>query len=206
VPGIDCRWFLGCNPKRSHGESAASYSRPEFLVKLTREEFERVALEQIDMVDRVARTLTRNSAEADDLVQETYLRALRAWETFDLRSHGIKAWLICILQNLYLTRAAREARQPRAIEEQHLEAVADDSNRTAQHWEASEELNRAMDELTPDLRATLLLWAVEDFSYQQIADALEIPIGTVMSRLHRARQQLRLLLKQMTTVPPTEGE
>jgi RNA polymerase sigma-70 factor (ECF subfamily) len=82
--------------------------------------------------------------------------------------------------------------------------VADDSNLEAQQWEASEELNRAMDELTPDLRATLLLWAVEEFSYQQIADALEIPIGTVMSRLHRARKQLRLLLEPVAALTPRQ--
>src|SRR4051812_10614443 len=92
-------------------------------MSLSRDEFEKLALEHFDAVDRVARTLTRSSAEADDLVQETYLRALKSWESFEMRSYGIKPWLFKILHNLHVTRAVREARQPKSIEDEHLQAI-----------------------------------------------------------------------------------
>jgi len=164
-------------------------------MKVPRAEFERLALEQIDTVDRVARTLTRNSAESDDLVQETYLRALRAWESFDLREHGIRPWLLRILNNLHLTRATREAKQPKAMEDSDLAAVAEFSDGGSEHWEATEDLDRALDQLPDDLRTALTLWAVEGLTYQEIADVVGVPIGTVMSRLFRGRQRLRDLLQ-----------
>ncbi len=166
-------------------------------MKLSRAEFEKLALEQIDTVDRVARTLTRNTAESDDLVQETYLRAIRAWESFDLRSHGIRAWLIRILQNLHMTRAAREARQPKAMEDQQLQFVAQAFEPADTQWEANQDLSWALDQLPEELRLVITLWAVEELKYQEIADVIGIPIGTVMSRLHRARQKLRQILENV---------
>src|SRR5215213_770665 len=93
-------------------------------MKISRTEFEKLAIEQLDAVDRVARLLTRNSNEADDLVQETYARALRAADSFDLQSFGIRPWLFRILHNLHTTRATRESRQPKAIPAEHLQAFA----------------------------------------------------------------------------------
>lgn len=154
-------------------------------------DFERLALEHIDMVDRVARTLTRNPAEADDLVQETYLRALQAWENFDLRSYGIRPWLLRILHNLHITRSTREARQPMAMATEQLQTHPDPAQAAANPWQPTEDLDKAMDRLPVELRTALTLWAVEELSYQEIADVVGVPIGTVMSRLHRARHRLR---------------
>ncbi len=160
-------------------------------MKPTLGEFEKLALEHIDMVDRVARTLTRNSAEADDLVQETYLRALQAWSSFDLRSFGIRPWLLRILHNIHITRSTREAKQPKAVEAEQLQAFPEPGEAAASRWEPTEQLDKALDRLPVELRTALTLWAVEELSYQEIAEAVGVPIGTVMSRLHRARQRLR---------------
>src|SRR4051812_3362147 len=83
-------------------------------LKPTVEQFEQLALEQLDTLYRVARRLTRDANRAEDLVQETYVRALRARETFDLTTHGIRPWLLRIMHNVNVSRAEREVRQPTA--------------------------------------------------------------------------------------------
>jgi len=165
-------------------------------LKLSAQEFEKAALEQMDLLYRVARRLTRNADRAGDLVQETYLRAFRARESFDLQEHGIRPWLVRIMNNLHFSRSDREKRQPVALDAAPLEAArregtADPYAYQPAGWEGMDErLVRAMGELPEEYQTVLLLWAVEDFAYKEIAEALEIPIGTVMSRLHRARQKL----------------
>jgi RNA polymerase sigma-70 factor (ECF subfamily) len=171
----------------------------EARVKLSQAEFEKLAMEQMDMLYRTARRFTRDSDRAGDLVQETFLRALRGRATFDLQAHGIRPWLVRIMRNLHLSRAERESRQPRAIETESLDtwsAPADGNASSRDIFQnMDEELVRALQELPEDYQAVLLLWAVEDFSYKEIAHAVEAPIGTVMSRLHRARQRLLESLK-----------
>jgi RNA polymerase sigma-70 factor (ECF subfamily) len=164
-------------------------------MQISREEFERLALEQLDLIDRMARSMTRDSAEAEDLVQETFVRAVRAWPSFDLREHGIRPWLVRILHNLHVSRRVRESKQPQSASDPDLERAANAVNGSEsselEKWESNEELRQAMGELPAELRAALNLWAVEGFSYQEMADAFGIPIGTVMSRLHRAKRLLR---------------
>jgi RNA polymerase sigma-70 factor (ECF subfamily) len=168
-------------------------------MKLPRAEFERLAVEQIDMLYRMARRLSRNVAGAEDLVQETYLRAFKARESFNLQAFGIRPWLLRILYNLYLTRAQRDGRQPVAIEDEHLEAAGGAAGAggraglpiNPKSFDGMDQrLVRAVESLPGEYQAVLLLWAVEEFSYKEISDALEIPMGTVMSRLHRARHRL----------------
>jgi RNA polymerase sigma-70 factor (ECF subfamily) len=162
---------------------------------LSRDEFSRLALEQLDAVDRVARSLSRDGATADDLVQETYLRAMRAADTFQLHAYGIKPWLLRILHNTYVNRLKRERRQPVTMESADLEASAppgEDGPPPPLEPGAFDDpdLARALDQLQPDLRTILLLWAVDELSYKEMADVLDIPIGTVMSRIYRARRRL----------------
>jgi RNA polymerase sigma-70 factor (ECF subfamily) len=163
-------------------------------MKLDPREFERLALEHIDMLYRVARRLTRDPNRAEDLVQETYLRALRSKAGFNLEEFGIKPWLMRILYNLHLSRAQREGKQPATVED--LELAGPDRRSSSlpidgRSFEGmDQELVRAIDGLPADYQQVLMLWAVEDFSYKEIAEALDIPIGTVMSRLHRVRQKL----------------
>jgi RNA polymerase sigma-70 factor, ECF subfamily len=161
-------------------------------MKISRPEFEQLALEQLDAVDRVARSLTRGSSDADDLVQETFVRAFRAADSFDLQSFGIRPWLFRILHNLHTTRATRESRQPKAIPAEHLQAFAGPSEPFSLDslTGMDNELEAAMKELPADLSTTLMLWAIDDLAYREIAEVMNVPIGTVMSRLHRARQKL----------------
>jgi RNA polymerase sigma-70 factor (ECF subfamily) len=164
-------------------------------MRISRDEFVRLALAEIDAVDRVARSLVRGSAEADDLVQETYLRALRYCDDFDLQSFGVRPWLLRILHNLHVNRAKREQKQPAATAAEHLEIMAaTDSPPVAAEGFNDVHLDRALDDLPSELRSILILWAVDELSYKEIAEVVGIPIGTVMSRLHRARHRLTGLL------------
>src|SRR2546423_13185606 len=97
-------------------------------MKLDRDEFAKQALSHLDMLYRVARRLTRDAGRADDLVQETYLRALRASEGFELHEEfGMRPWLVRIMHNLHLSRGMREKRQPISVEDEHLDASASTS-------------------------------------------------------------------------------
>ena len=167
----------------------------------TPEDFQRLAIEQMDMLYRVARRLTRDATRAEDLVQEAYLRAFKAMDTFRLQGFGIRPWLLRILYNLHLSKAQQDGRQPVAVDGEHLE-LGSAGRRGGElpvdprSFESMDEnLVRAVESLPPEYQAVLLLWAVEEFSYKEIAEALDIPIGTVMSRLHRARHRLAELLK-----------
>lgn len=164
-------------------------------MKLAQADFEHLAIEQLDTVHRFARRLSRGADWAQDLVQETYVRALRARDSFDLQEFGIRPWLLRILYNLHLSRSQREGRQPVAVEDETLEsATSRDATLVPIQFSSFEgmdqQLVRAIDNLSDDYRSVLLLWALEEMSYKEIADALDLPMGTVMSRLHRARQKL----------------
>jgi len=187
-------------------------------MKLSAEQFEKLALDQLDTLYRVAGRLTRNSDQASDLVQETYLRAFRSKDSFDLQEHGIRPWLLRIMRNLHLSRADREKRQPVAMEGDALDALnvapaggaapgpadaegtqapPDTLERIHLDWEnLDERLKQALEGLQEEYQIVLLLWAVEDLSYKEIAEVLDVPIGTVMSRLHRARQKLTAQLRE----------
>jgi len=166
-------------------------------MKPSREEFERLALQQLDTLYRVARHLTRDPAQAEDLVQETYLRALRGANGFNLEEYGIRPWLLRIMQNLHVTRRMRDKNRPKSLED---EQIADgphqgldgfDPKDTAALFDGMDEkLVAAIRELPTEYEQVMLLWAVEDLSYKEISAILDVPIGTVMSRLHRARQRL----------------
>ena len=196
-------------------------------MKPTAEEFERLALAEVDTLYRVANRLTRNPDRAADLVQETYLRAFRSREGFDLQEHGMRPWLLRILRNLHLSRVDREKRQPVAMDGEVLDSLSPtgmapvpapapeghDSETTAEAidtalasgetpWlrlnpdDLDERLKKALETLQEEYQLVLLLWAVEDLSYKEIAEVLDVPIGTVMSRLHRARQKLSAQLRE----------
>ncbi len=160
--------------------------------------FERVAMPHLDSVYRMARRLTGNETEADDLVQETFLRAYRAFETFQLRQYGAKPWLLKILHNTFYTRIGREARQPATTDEVDFDEFAEtghaslfELNVADLNWDAfDQELKGAVNSLAPEYREVLLLWALEGLSYKEIAEVCNCAMGTVMSRLYRARQQV----------------
>jgi RNA polymerase sigma-70 factor (ECF subfamily) len=172
-----------------------------------RAQFEKLALEHMDAVYRMALQLTRRPDEAADLVQETYLRALRSAAGFQEKGGGIRSWLFTILHNTFYTRIKRESRAPSAVEAFYdadpRAAAADDPppawDLASLDWEhVDERLKKAIDDLSPEHREVLLLWGVEGMKYRQIADVTGVPIGTVMSRLHRARKILAESLEELT--------
>jgi RNA polymerase sigma-70 factor (ECF subfamily) len=173
-------------------------------MSLSRQQFEQLALQQLDPLYRMARRLTRDPNRADDLVQETFARALRSRDNFKLQEFGIKPWLLRIMYNLHLNRAGREKRQPASASDESLEQSPQNDNAPlpidpASFQAMDEHLVHALDDLPEDYRTVMLLWAVEELSYKEIADTLEIPVGTVMSRLFRARQRLAAQLKDYAT-------
>jgi RNA polymerase sigma-70 factor (ECF subfamily) len=171
-------------------------------MKLSAQQFETLALEQLDTLYRVAWRLVIDPSAAEDLVQETYLRALGARDGFSLEEYGIRPWLLRIMHNLFVSRAQRPGRQPIAMDDAQLDAAERSTPDTLPIDPASfdamdQRLVAALDELPPEYGSVLMLWAVEDMSYKEIAVALDIPVGTVMSRLHRARRRLAAQLRPM---------
>jgi RNA polymerase sigma-70 factor (ECF subfamily) len=163
---------------------------------LERTDFETKSLEHLDAMYRMAMQLARHPDEAADLVQEAYLRALRVAERYEERGGGMRPWLFKILHNVFYTRVGRAKRQPIAMEElpgaTSNEAAPDEPppawDLSSLDWEHVDgRLKTAIDGLRPEYRSVLLLWGVEGLKYREIAEIQEIPIGTVMSRLHRAR-------------------
>ncbi len=166
---------------------------------MERDEFEQLALEHLDAVYRLALQLARHPGDASDLVQETYLKALRVAERFEERGGGIRPWLFKILHNVFFSRLAKDKRAPLSVDELHgASSDQPGPDEPAPAWDLStlnwehvdERIKTAIDGLRPEYRSVLLLWAVEGLKYREIAEVQGIPIGTVMSRLHRARSTL----------------
>ena len=161
-----------------------------------RQQFENLALEQLDAVYRMAMQLSRHPDEAADLVQETFLKALRASDRYHEQGGGIRPWLFKILHNVFYTRLSKAKRQTALTEDESItesgEPAPDEPgpawNLADLDWEhVDERIKGAIERLKPEYRSVLLLWGVEGLKYREIADIQEVPIGTVMSRLHRAR-------------------
>jgi len=160
------------------------------------ERFDKLIVPQMPFLARVARSMSHSAAEADDLAQETLLKAYRAMDRFD-GSHP-KAWLARIARNTAINRDQRNREfllsEDGIVEPEEGSADGSDPEAIVVDADVDEVLRRALDELPPAFRVVVQLVDVEDLSYQEAADALEIPVGTVMSRLHRARRRLRQAL------------
>jgi RNA polymerase sigma factor (sigma-70 family) len=156
-----------------------------------RQRFEAQALPHLDAAYNLARWLARSETDAQDIVQDAMLRAFRAFEGF--RGGDIRPWLLAIIRNCWRDRRSDAARR-RADSADELEAYPSaDAGPEAQAMQSSEarRLNVIMALLPDDFREMLILREMEDLSYQEIADTIGVPIGTVMSRLARARTMLR---------------
>ena len=162
--------------------------------------FEEEALGLSDQVYRVARHLVGSREEAEDLMQETYARAFRSWRSFTPGTN-LRAWLLRILTNLNIDRGRRQQRQPdqQPLEEgdyflyNKLEEATDgptDEERVVQRLSQNDVVG-ALSEVPHDFRDVVVLVDIGDFSYADAAQILDIPIGTVMSRLHRGRRILK---------------
>ena len=164
---------------------------------MERSDFEARALEHFDAVHRMALHLARRPDEAADIVQETYLRALRASATYEDKGGGIRPWLMTIAHNVFHSRLKKQARSPMSVGEffdEDTREPAPDAPPPAWDlatfdWEhVDDRLKAAIDDLKDEHREVLLLWGVEGLKYREIAEILGVPLGTVMSRLHRARK------------------
>jgi RNA polymerase sigma-70 factor, ECF subfamily len=164
--------------------------------------FEAEALTHLDGLYRAALRLTRVPADAEDLVQETYLKAFRASDKFEPDTN-LRAWLFTILHNTARNRARDRAREHVTIDSEAVDRAADTRSGAAETPEMlllretlAPELQAAIDALPDAFRQAVWLRDVEEFSYAEIAAMLEIPIGTVMSRISRGRRMLFERLKE----------
>jgi len=165
-----------------------------------REDFQRVFLPHLDAAYNLARWLVKNETDAQDVVQEAYLRALRFSQSF--RGGNARAWLLAIVRNTAFTWMSRNRTgDPSAgfDEEQHADEAPPADFEFIRKAD-SEALRAALDELPEEFREMVVLRDVEGFSYKEIAEVADVPIGTVMSRLARARRRLKTaLLKRFCT-------
>ena len=160
--------------------------------------FEDLAMPLFDQLYNFARWLTQDTAEAEDLVQETYAKALRGFSSFRPGTN-FRAWMYRILRNSFLS-SRTGLKTMVAIDEEGVDEVLPAESATPESilivQADKETVQRGLEELPVPLREILLLCEVEEMSYQEISETLAIPIGTVMSRLFRARKALRGLLQQ----------
>jgi RNA polymerase sigma-70 factor, ECF subfamily len=162
--------------------------------------FEAEALPLLDGIYSAAHRMTRNAADAEDLVQETYLRAFRSFHQFQ-QGTNLRAWLFRILTNTFINSYRKRQREPQTISEDQLEDWYLYSKMASAGMEPSaetavieslpdEEVQEALSSLPEQFRIAVVLADVEGFSYKEIAEITGVPIGTVMSRLHRGRKAL----------------
>src|SRR5688500_6828349 len=162
-------------------------------------DFEKAAMPYVDSLYNTAYRMTRNSEDAEDLVQETYLKAYRYYDKFE-EGTNFKAWLFKIMKNTFINNYRKKQQAPALsdfadIEESFETQVNEDTARQAKTAEEEllenvldEDVQKSLDKLPPDYRMVVLLADLEGFSYKEIAEILEAPVGTVMSRLYRGRR------------------
>jgi RNA polymerase sigma-70 factor (ECF subfamily) len=167
--------------------------------------FEREALSHLDALYGTALRLTRSPADAEDLVQDTFVRAYRFYDRFEAGTN-LKAWLFRILTNTFINRYRRKVREREIVDAPSGAGVGEgvmgratvgallSPELVAERGLLRQEIERALAELPEDYRIVVLLSDVEELAYKEIADIVGCPIGTVMSRLHRGRKLLRTRL------------
>jgi RNA polymerase sigma-70 factor (ECF subfamily) len=172
-----------------------------------RERFEALVNQHLDGLYGTALRLTRNRTTAEDLIQDTFLKAWRSFRTFQDGTNA-RAWLYKILMNAYIDSYRRSTRAPEMVDQEdvgdfYLYAKAQDSEELRRAGDPEEillskimdaDVKDALEQVPEPFRAAVILADLQDFSYREIADILEIPIGTVMSRLYRGRRRLQQLL------------
>ncbi len=168
-------------------------------------EFEREALPHMDILYNFARRMTNSASDADDLVQETYLKAFRFWDKYE-KGTNIRAWLFRILKNSYINRYRKETKEPETVDYDQVKNFyntvrheATDSNDLRESVFGNlldDDVTDAVASLPEDFRTVVILCDIEGLTYEEIAEFVNCPLGTVRSRLHRGRKLLRSMLFQ----------
>ncbi len=162
--------------------------------------FEREALPHSDILYNYALRMTNNAADADDLVQETYLKAYRFWDKYE-QGTNIRAWLFRIMKNSYINRYRKESKEPDTVDYEEVQnfytSIRDESGDPNDPQESifsnllDDDVAKAIAELPDDFRTVVILCDIEGLTYEEIAEFVDCPLGTVRSRLHRGRKLLR---------------
>lgn len=166
-----------------------------------KKEFEDTALEHMNALYNAALRMSKDRTEADDLVQDTYLRAYRFFDRFEPGT-CIKAWLFKILKNTFINNFKKQSKKPEHVDFDRLRFSEDepasfhDPEEDTVYTFFNDEFKRAMEALPEEFSNVIFLSDVEGFSYKEIAEELDRPIGTIMSRLHRGRKLLRSSLRE----------
>jgi RNA polymerase sigma-70 factor (ECF subfamily) len=151
--------------------------------------FEREALPHSDLLYNYALRMTNSPADAEDLVQETYLKAYRFWESYE-QGTNIRAWLFRILKNSYINRYRRDAREPDTVEYVETDGSSGDQESPFAVL-LDDEITEAIASLPVEFRTVVILCDIEGLTYVDVAEFMQSPVGTVRSRLHRGRLLLR---------------
>ena len=162
-------------------------------------DFEKEAVPHMDALYNYALKMTGDSDDASDLIQETYLKAFRFFDKFE-KGTNCKAWLFRIMKNTYINTYRKNTKEPDKVDYDEVENFYENikaSNTDSAHLEKDiydnlldDELSGAITSLPEDFRTVVILADIEGFTYEEIADFIDVPVGTVRSRLHRARKML----------------
>ncbi len=204
-PGLDevSPMFLFREPKSTRPRAPS----PTAPASAEADWFEEGMVDQLDCLYRTARRLTKNTALADDLVQDTVVKAMRAREQFE-KGTNLKAWLLRILSNTYFTGHRRGGLERQVLDGPEADPLGEgwvsatalralrDPETQALTPLVEGEVQRALDALPEEYRLAVVLSDVEELSYKEISAAMGCPIGTVMSRLHRGRRMLQKSLRE----------
>ena len=168
--------------------------------KQKQQEFQAEALPHMDILYNFALRTTGNESDAEDLLQETFLKAFRFWDKYE-KGTNIRAWLFRIMKNSYINRYRKETREPDKVDYEDVENFYDtiragstDTNDLQQKMFGNllgDEVTAALQSLPEDFRTVVILCDIEGLTYEEIAEFLDCPIGTVRSRLHRGRKMLQ---------------
>ncbi|MFQ5708359.1 MAG: sigma-70 family RNA polymerase sigma factor [bacterium] len=177
-----------------------------YNVLIKKKEFEEHAFEHLNSLYNTALRMTKNELDAEDLVQDVFLRAFRFFHKFD-QGTNFKAWIFKILTNTYINQYRKKSREPLKVDFEKVnytysEDGSDNYDQQLEKFDESnyvglfdDEIKAALSQLPDEFRMVVLLADIEDFSYKEIAEMVGCPIGTVMSRLSRGRRQLQIHLR-----------
>lgn len=187
------------HPKEQHRKVRKPQKSQEELERLHRE-FNEEAIPQMDAMYSFALRLTSDPDDADDLVQETYLKAYRFFDKYE-RGTNIKAWMFRIMKNTFINMYRKTSKEPAKVDYDEIEEYyhmirspyteGDDLHAKLFDNLLEDDVVRALESLPEDYRTVVILCDLENFTYEEIAAFVETPIGTVRSRLHRGRKMLQ---------------